>query len=107
MGENLVARATKRLHHTKYAHLLEKNAWVSYRFKLWPGVQYSLMTLATTMSETLLAMYPFMYQILLILVLGMKRTLKYGWRSLSRASGGLELFSLPIEQMICWINMLI
>ena len=90
---------------TKNGHLPTKYAWVSYRFKLWPGLRYGLATLATPLAaaKELLRkeeqeMLPF---------LGINRNIKRGWRTLPRVFGGVGLLSFPVDQMICWLNMLI
>ena len=73
--------------------------------RFWSGLQYGLATLATSMSETLTVLHTFMYQVLSVLCVD--RTLKHGWRLLSHAFLGIGLFSLLIEQIIFWLNMLI
>ena len=66
---------------------------------------YGIATLATplTVARTMLGNCD--YKILPLL--GVNRHIKKGYRTLPRAFGGIGLFSFPIEQMICWMNMLV
>ena len=88
-----------------YDHLPAKFAWVPYKFKLWPGMRYGLVTLATPLNvaqELLRGVERSM-----ILFLGVNRNIKRGWTTLSRAFRGMGLLSFPVEQMICWMNMIV
>ena len=88
-----------------YDHLPAKFAWVPYKFKLWPGMRYGLVTLATPLhvaQELLRGVERSM-----ILFLGVNRNIKRGWTTLSRAFRGMGLLSFPVEQMICWMNMIV
>lgn len=101
----IIDRIEKWTNRTKNSHLPSKYAWVSYRFKLWPGVRYGLATLATPLAMVvdLLSTRDFH----MLSFLGVNRNIKKGWRNIPRAFGGVGLFSLPAEQLICWLNMLI
>ncbi|KAL7524255.1 hypothetical protein ACHAXR_006735, partial [Thalassiosira sp. AJA248-18] len=67
MQEKVIGRATKWLHRTLNGHLPAKYAWISYRFKLWPGIRYGLATLATTLEATQAALQPFYRKVLPLL----------------------------------------
>ena len=43
----------------------------------------------------------------MFLFLGINRNVRRGWCTLPRTFGGMGLYSFPIEQMICWMNMLV
>lgn len=40
-------------------------------------------------------------------IFGANRNIKIGWRTPPRAFGGIGLLSLPVEQIICCLNMLV
>ena len=105
LEEKVVGRVAKWITRTKNGHLPSKFAWVSYRFKLWAGVRYGLATLATPLSiaQELLRDSEFK----MLSFLGVNKNIKREWRTLPRSFGGVGLFSFPIEQMICWLNMII
>ena len=90
---------------TRNGHLPSKLAWVSYRFKLWPAIRYGLATLATPLAvaQDLLGVSYFH----ILSFLGVNRNIKKGYRTIPRAFGGIGLLSFAVEQMICWLNMLI
>ena len=103
--EKVLKRVKVWVERTTNGHLPARFAWVSYKFKLWPGMRYGLATLATPLrvAQGLLrgverSMLPF---------LGVNRNIKRGWRTLPRAFGGVGLLSFPVEQMICWLNMIV
>ena len=103
--EKILKRVHTWTNRTKNGHLPAKFAWASYRFKLWPGIRYGLATLATPWSVAKGLLWRNEYDMLSIL--GVNRNIKRGWRVLPRAFGGVGLLSFPVEQTICWLNMLI
>ncbi len=86
-------------------HLPCRLNWISYRFKLFPGIRYSLATLATTTSQVDTLLQQLDNRALPLL--GVNRAIKREWRNIPRAFGGIGLFNLAVEQMIGWANMLL
>jgi hypothetical protein len=86
-------------------HLPTKLGWVAYRLNLWPGVCYSLATLAVPLevASRVLAHHFFC----LLPFLGVNRNIKREWRTIYRAFGGVGLFSAAIKHTIAMINMFI
>ena len=90
---------------TSKGHLPARYAWVSYKLKLWPGIRYGLAIMATPLkvAKKLLSVYHFR----MLSFLGVNRNIKKEWRTLPRAFGGIGLFSFPVEQTICCLNVLV
>jgi hypothetical protein len=86
-------------------HLPHHMAWVAYRHQLWPGLQYGLGTMTNDIEEAESALQESDYKMLNIL--GVACTVTKGLRKLHTTFGGFGLFSLPTEQLICRINMLL
>ena len=104
LEEKVLGRMQKFITRVTNGHLPSKFAWVAYQFKLWPGLRYGMATLSTSMETATNLFSKMNYTILPLL--GVNRNIKTGWRTLPRAFGGIGLFSFPIEQMICWLNMI-
>ena len=103
--EKIAERVEKWTSRTANGHLPAKFAWVSYKLKLWPGLRYGLATLATPFRTAASFLDSFHFRMLPFL--GINRNIKREWRTLPRAFGGIGLFSFPVEQTICCLNMLL
>jgi hypothetical protein len=86
-------------------HLPAKLGWIAYRFKLWAGVRYGLVVLATPLS--ILAGVLKKQNFWLLSFLGVNRNVKREWQTIHRAFGGIGLFSFAIEQTIGMINVFV
>ncbi len=86
-------------------HLPARLGWMVYRFKLWPGVRYSLATLAIPLTAAQRVLLQENFQSLLFL--GVNRNVKREWRTIHHAFGGISLLSFAIEHTISMINMFI
>ena len=87
-------------------HLPYQMAWVAYRHQLWPGLQYRLGTIMTNViEEAKNILQETDYKMLNIL--GVACTVSSGLRKLHTTFGGFGLFSIPMEQLISQINMLL
>jgi hypothetical protein len=85
-------------------HLPSHMAWVAYKHQLWPGVRYGLGTMTNDLEAADNLLNKEDYRMLN--VLGVVRTVPTGLRRLHTSFGGFGLFNLPVEQMICRVNML-
>ena len=85
-------------------HLPSHMAWVAYRHQLWPGVRYGLGTMTNNFEAADTLLHKEDYKMLN--VLGVVRSVSTGLRRLHMSFGGFGLYNLPVEQMICCINML-
>ena len=85
-------------------HLPSHMAWVAYRHQLWPGVRYGLGTMTNDLEVTDRLLHTEDYRMLN--VLGVVRSVATGLRRLPTSFGGFGLFNLPVEQLICRVNML-
>ena len=91
------------INRTRNGHLPAKPAWISYKWKLWPGLQYGLATLCTRLAEVAGVLDKQQFEVLPLL--GVNRNIRKQWRMIPRAFGGIGLFSLTDEQTIGWLNM--
>jgi hypothetical protein len=87
------------------AHLPAPIGWIAYKFKLWAGIQYGIATLAIPLTEVQRVLRTKNFHCLSFL--GINRNVKREWQTIHRAFGGIGLFSVPVEQTIGMINMLI
>jgi hypothetical protein len=78
---------------------------MAYRFKLWPGIQYGLATLAIPLTAAQRVLLRENFHSLLFL--GVNRNVKREWRTIHHAFGGIGLFSFAIEHTISMVNMFI
>ena len=85
-------------------HLPSHMAWVAYRHQLWPGVRYGLGTMTNDLEAADNLLHKEDYKMLN--VLGVVRSVSTGLRRLHMSFGGFGLYNLPVEQMICRVNML-
>ena len=90
---------------TSNVHLPARYAWVSCKLKLWPGIRYGLSTMTTPLKVTveLLPVYNFR----MLSFLGVNMDIKREWRTIPRTFRGIGLYSFPVEQTICCLNMLV
>jgi len=105
LEERVIKRARQWTDRSKNAHLPSHLNWMSYRFKFWAGIRYGIGTLSTPLSVADKVLNAFHFEMLSFL--GVNRHIKRGWRTLPRTFGGVGLLSFSIEQMICWLNMLL
>ncbi len=80
-------------------------AWVAYRHQLWPGLQYGLRTMTNDIEEAENALQE--SDCKMLNTLGLACTVTKGLRKLHTTFGGFGLFSLPTEQLICHMKMLL
>ena len=83
-------------------HLPASHVWSSYYHQLRAQLLYALGTLTNdlTAAEHCLQSVEFR----LLPQLGVNRHIKTGWRRLHQTFGGVGLLDLPVEQLICRIN---
>jgi hypothetical protein len=86
-------------------HLPARLGWIAYKFKLWPGICYSLATLATPLTIARATLQKENFHILP--VLGINCNVKWEWRTLHRTFGGIGLFDLAVEHTIGMINIFV
>ncbi len=86
-------------------HLPSHMAWIAYKHQLWPGVRYglSMMTNDLEVMDNLLHNEDYR----MLNVLGVVRSIIKGLCRLHTTFSGFRLFNLPVEQLICRVNMLI
>jgi hypothetical protein len=84
-------------------HLPHHMAWVAYNLQLWPGLCYWLGTMTNDIEEAASVLNETNYK--LLNVLGVACTVTKGLQKLHRTFGGFGLLSIPMEQLICRINM--
>ena len=105
LEEIIVKKYRTWLDRSKNGHLPASLNQKSYQFKLWPGMNYGLATLATPTRMVSNLVDRLDYEALPLL--GVTRSIKKEWRNLPRAVGGIGLRNVAIEQLIGWINMLL
>ena len=103
--KKITDRVEKWTSRTSNGHLPARYAWVSYKLKLWPGIRYGLSTMATPLKVAAKLLSTYNYRMLSFL--GVNRNIKKEWRTIPRAFGGIGLYSFPVEQTICCVNMLV
>jgi hypothetical protein len=86
-------------------HLPHHMAWIAYKLQLWPGLRYSLGTMTNDIEEAASVNTEINYKMLNIL--GVACTVTKGFRTLHTTFRGFSLLSVPTEQLICRINMLL
>ncbi len=86
-------------------HLPHHMAWVAYKLQLWSGLCYWLGTMTNNIKEAASVLNETDYKILNIL--GVACTVTKGLQKLHTTFGGFSLLSIPMEQLICRINMLL
>jgi hypothetical protein len=86
-------------------HLPHHMTWVAYKLQLWPGLCYVLGTMTNDIKEAASMLNKTDYKILN--VLGVACTVTKGLQKLHTTFGGFDLLSIPTEQLICRINMLL
>jgi hypothetical protein len=85
-------------------HLPNYTAWIAYKHQLWPGVWYGFGTMTNDLEVMDGLLHNEEYRILN--VLGMVRSVNKGLHCLHTTFGEFGLFNLPVEQLICRVNML-
>ncbi len=85
-------------------HLPNHMAWIAYKYQLWPGVRYGLGTMTNDLKAADNLLHKEDYRTLNIV--GVARSITKGLRCLHTTFGGFGLFNLPVEQLICRVNML-
>ena len=101
--EYICTRVNEWLIKVKNGHLPAALAWMSYTFQLWSGVRYGLGTLTNSLHHAIICLDGTDFKMLSFL--GVNRNIRKGWRRLPHLFGGIGLFSLPIEQHICRVNL--
>jgi hypothetical protein len=103
--QHIKAKATRWASKMTNGHLPHQMAWVAYRHQLWPGLQYGLRTMTNNIKEAENILQESDYKMLNIL--GVARTVTSGLGKLHTTFGGFGLFSIPREQLISQIFMLL
>jgi hypothetical protein len=85
-------------------HLPNHMAWIAYKHQLLPGVQYGLGTMTNNLEVADNLLHEENYRTLN--VVGVACSVTKGLRCLHMTFGGFGLFNLPVEQLICRVNML-
>ena len=102
---HLQRRSSEWLNNIRNGHLPSSYVLLSYHQQLWPGLRYGLGTLSNSLLSAKDCLCKFDYH--LLPYIGVNRNIKREWRTLHSAFGGLGLFSLPIEQLICRTTILL
>ena len=89
----------------KNGHLSSSMGWIAYKFQLWPGVRYGIVTMTNDLEEAEEVLDKKDYQ--LLNMLGIASTVKKGWPRIHSTVGGFGLFSLATEQLIERLNLLL
>jgi hypothetical protein len=105
LEKNVTGRVSSWINRMCNGHFPARLGWMAYRFKLWPGMQYGLATLATPLTAAQHVLLRENFHSLLFL--GVNRNVKREWRKIHRAFGGIGLFSFAIEHTISMVNMFI
>ncbi len=77
--------------------------WRAYRYQLWPALQNSLGTLVRRNDATPSVLYLLEFEMLA--PMGVNRHVKADWRTKRREFGKIGLYSLPVEQVLCWFDL--
>jgi hypothetical protein len=103
--KSISTRAAVWLNCLKNAHLPSKFSWVSYRLQLWSSVRYWLGTLPAPLATFAELTANFAYQALPYL--GVNQNIRAEWRYLHNTFGGIGLWDLSTEAVICRVNLLV
>ncbi len=79
-------------------------AWTAYTHQMWPGLRYGLETMTNDIEPAKELLHAEDYKMLN--VLGVLRNVTKGLRWIHTTFGGFGLLSLPTEQLISRVNML-
>jgi hypothetical protein len=105
LSKNVAGRFMKWTSKMTNGHLPAQLGWITYKFKLWPGIRYGLATPATPFSTAQATLQKENFHILPFM--GINQNVKWEWRTLHRAFGGIGLFDLAVEHTIGMINIFI
>ncbi len=101
----IVDKVTQRVNRMKNGHLLSHTAWIAYKHQLWPGLRYRLGTMTNDLEVADKLLDKTDYTMLNIL--GIFCNVSTGPWKLHTTFGGFGLFTLPTEQLISHVNMLL
>jgi hypothetical protein len=99
-----IKKASIWVHRMQNGHLPCHMAWTAYTLQLWPGLQYGLGTMTNDLEPAEDLLHTEDHKTLN--VLGVLRNVTKGLRWLHTTFGGFGLLSLPTEQLISRVNML-
>jgi hypothetical protein len=99
LSQNITRRVNKWISKMKNGHLPARLGWIAYKFKLWPGIKYSLTTLAMLLEIAQKVLQRENFHLLSFL------GVNWNMKTLHCAFGGIGLYSLPVEHAIAMINM--
>ena len=105
IAHNITSKLQKLTSKMTNVHLSARLGWITYKFKLWPGIRYGLSTLAMPLRTAQNALQQ--ENFLILLFLGVNRNVKREWRTLHRVFGGVGLLDLAVEHTICMINIFV
>jgi hypothetical protein len=105
LEECIIAKTRTWMERIKNSTLPTHLVWRAYRYQLWPGLRYSLGKNATWNAATRSLLHALEFEMLSSM--GVNKHVKVEWRTIAREFWGIRLFSLPIEQFICWLEMIL
>jgi hypothetical protein len=79
--------------------------WRAYRYQLWPGLRYGLGMHVMWNAATRSLLHTLEFEMLFSM--GVNKHVKVEWRTIVREFGGVGLLSLPVEQFICCLEMIL
>jgi hypothetical protein len=103
--KSISTRASIWVNRLKNAHLPNKFSWVSYRLQLWSSVRYGLGSLSAPLASFGKLTANFAYHALPYL--GVNRNIRAEWRYLHNTFGGVGLWALSTEAVICRVNLFV
>jgi hypothetical protein len=86
-------------------HIPAHMAWIAYKLQLWPGLCYGLGTMTNNLEATETIFDKADYDMMPLL--GVACTVKRELRKLHTTFGRFGQSQLPMEQLICRVNMLL
>jgi hypothetical protein len=104
LSQVVVHKVSEWVNKLKNAYLPVRLAWKVYKHQLWPGVSYSIATLANRKEMVDYILHKLDFKMLS--VLGVNQHIKVEWRCLGREFGGIGLFNFMVEQFIGWIKIM-
>jgi hypothetical protein len=105
LEECIIAKTRMWMERIKNSTLPTHLVWRAYRYQLWPGLRYGLGTLAMRNAATRSLLHTLEFEMLSSM--GVNKHIKVEWRTIAKEFGGIRLFSLPVEQFICWLEIIL
>jgi hypothetical protein len=105
LEECIIAKTRTWMEQIKNSTLPTHLVWRVYRYQLWPRLRYGLGTLATRNAATSSLLHGLEFE--MVSSMGVNKHVKVEWRTIAREFRGIGHFSLPVEQFICWLEMIL